>query len=213
MGGSGRTGRACHADSAARERPDEDMGTTTSKARVPLATSRVASVWFASACRKSNECASRNLRPGVQGAVNVGIGKGAPCQWHTVRHRWHVGSTRIPGVSVVPAAGGHNRNTADAERCLSHTNDPVARKTQGRCAAYPTVLQKKPGSAEKPGLLVRFREAALRLAFFEGRVECSFALFEVDLAHEFASLLGSVLAIHAGVFPFDGQRAAVTDVV
>src|SRR5438552_11018932 len=47
----------------------------------------------------------------------------------------------------------------------------------------------------------------------ELRVKRDRRRFEIDLPDKLARLLRSVFAVHAGVFPFDRQRALVPDIV
>lgn len=47
----------------------------------------------------------------------------------------------------------------------------------------------------------------------EGAVEGDVGRGEVDVLGELAGFAGTLVAVHAHVFPFDGKRAAVTDVV
>src|SRR5436190_16674108 len=79
-----------------------------------------------------------------------------------------------------------------------------------RCTA-PMNAPRPPPIIPKRSL--RFSMRVSLLLAREGGVERRATRGEIQATHESNSLGGTVHAIHAGVLPLDGQRAAIADVV
>src|SRR5579862_7045575 len=59
----------------------------------------------------------------------------------------------------------------------------------------------------------RLGEPSLPFGLLKRRIKRTRTRLEIKLLHEGAGFRGAVFAVHAAVFPFDGERAGVADVI